>query len=118
VGLPNYTKLLTYWYSVIIYDRTVEFCGGWIKSWKLSEQMTGAARSGKQNIVEGSEAFVTSLKSVIKLTNIARASVEELIGDLEDFLRQKGSVSWSAEDPRIIEFRKRNTHVTGCLRIA
>jgi restriction system protein len=116
MGFPNYTNLLTYWYSVIIYDRIVEFCKRWIKSWKLSEQMTGAARAGKQNIVEGSEAFATSLKTVIKLTNVSRFSIEELIGDLEDFLRQSDYAHWSPDDPRIIEFRKQNAQVTGNLR--
>lgn len=51
--MQAYKKLFTYWYSLIIYDLTVEFCSRWVKSWKLREQMTGAARSGKQNIVEG-----------------------------------------------------------------
>lgn len=68
-----YKKLLTYWYSLIIYDLEVEFTAKYISSWKLREQMDGAARSGKQNIVEGSD--------------IAKASIEELIGDLEDFVR-------------------------------
>jgi four helix bundle suffix protein len=111
MGLPNYTKLFTYWYSLIIYDRTVEFCKRWVKSWKLSEQMTGAARSGKQNIVEGSEVFGTSLKSVIKLTNVARGSIEELIGDLEDFLRQQSLKQWSKDDSRIVRYRQETSYV-------
>lgn len=115
-SLPNYTKLLTYWYTVLVYDHTAKFCNRWIKSYKLSEQMTGAARSAKQNLVEGSEVMGTSLKSVIKLTNVARGSLEELIADLEDFLRQRGLEIWHQEDPRVLEMRRRNAHLTGNLR--
>jgi len=100
-----YTKLFTYWFSLIIYDLTVEFCGRWIKSYKLSEQMTGAARSGKQNIVEGSEDMKTSLKIAIKLTNIAKGSLEELQADYEDFLRQRGLAQWDKNDRRILSWR-------------
>lgn len=78
--------------------------------------MTGAARSGKQNVVEGSETFATSLKSTIKLINIARASIEELIGDLEDFLRQRGLVPWPKDDSRVVAFRRRNATATANLR--
>ena len=105
--MQPYKKLFTYWYALIIYDLTVEFCERWIKSWKLREQMTGAARSGKQNIVEGSESMATSLKTGIKLTNVAKASIEELLGDLEDFLRQRKLSQWSKDDPRVRAFRGR-----------
>lgn len=67
--------------------------------------MNGAARSGKQNIVEGSEGMATSLKTGIKLTNVAKASIEELLGDLEDFLRQRGLTRWSKDDQRVKVFR-------------
>ncbi|MDP2918554.1 MAG: four helix bundle suffix domain-containing protein [bacterium] len=103
----NYKKLFTYWYALIIYDLTVEFCNHWIKSWKLKEQMTGAARSGKQNIVEGSDSMRTSLKTAIKLTNVAKSSLEELLADYEDFLRQQGFKQWLQMDPQIILFRKK-----------
>lgn len=98
-------KLFTFWFSVLIYDRTVEFCNRWIKSWKLKEQMEGAARSGKQNIVEGSDNLATSLKVCIKLTGIAKGSIEELIGDLEDFLRQRELAQWSKQDKRVLALR-------------
>ncbi|OQX51540.1 hypothetical protein B5M47_00315 [candidate division CPR3 bacterium 4484_211] len=103
--MQPYKKLFTYWYSLIIYDLTVKFCNRWIRSWKLREQMNGAARSGKQNIVEGSEGMATSLKTGIKLTNVAKASIEELLGDLEDFLRQRGLTRWSKDDQRVKVFR-------------
>jgi len=99
--MQPYKKLFTYWYAVIIYDLTVEFCERWIKSWKLKEQMNGAARSGKQNIVEGSDNLKTSLKIAIKLTGIAKSSIEELLGDYEDFLRQRKLACWSKDDQRV-----------------
>lgn len=102
-----YKKLYTYWYSLIIYDLEVEFTKKHISSWKLREQMDGAARSGKQNIVEGSDSLKTSLKTGIKLTNVAKASIEELIGDLEDFLRQRKLEVWDKNDPRILVFREK-----------
>lgn len=104
--MQPYKKLYTYWFSVLIYDHTVEFCDKWIVSWKLKEQMTGAARSGKQNIVEGSDDMGTSLKTTIKLTGIAKGSLEELIGDLEDFLRQRKLLEWEKTDKRTLRFRK------------
>ena len=67
--------------------------------------MTGAARSGKQNIVEGSDNLSTSLKIAIKLTGIAKGSIEELIGDLEDFLRQRKLAQWEKNDPRVLALR-------------
>jgi four helix bundle suffix protein len=103
--MQPYKKLYTYWFAVIIYDLTVGFCERYIASWKLREQMIGAARSGKQNIVEGSESLQTSLKSGIKLTGVAKASFEELIGDLEDFLRQRGLDQWGKQDVRVVRLR-------------
>lgn len=105
---PGHKKLFTFWYSVLIYDLTVKFCNQWTKSWKLKEQMIGAARSGKQNIVEGSQVMNTSLKIAIKLTNTAKGSIEELLGDYEDFARQRGLNIWQRQDKRIWQIRKRN----------
>ena len=102
-----YKKLFTYWYSLIIYDLEVEFTRKYISSWKLREQMDGAARSGKQNIVEGSDSLKTSLKTGIKLTNVAKASIEELIGDLEDFLRHRKLEMWDKNDPRVLVLREK-----------
>lgn len=109
--MQPYKKLFTYWFSVLICDRNFEFCELWIKSWKLKEQMTGAARSGKQNIVEGSDNLTTSLKVAIKLTGIAKSSIEELIGDLEDFLRQRGLAQWPKTDPRVVALRMKSATV-------
>ena len=106
--MQPYKKLFTFWFSALIYDRTAEFCEKWIKSWKLKEQMEGAARSGKQNIVEGSDNLTTSLKVCIKLTGIAKSSIEELIGDLEDFLRQRGLPQWEKNDSRVRSLRARS----------
>ena len=106
--MQPYKKLFTYWFSVIIYDRTVEFCEREIRSWKLKEQMNGAARSGKQKIVEGSDNLTTSLKLCIGLTGVAKSSLEELIGDLEDFLRQRNLKQWNKNDPRVIELRSQS----------
>lgn len=103
--MQSYKKLYTYWFSVIIYDREVEFAEKWIKSWKLKEQMTGAARSGKQNIVEGSDDMCVSLKIAISLTGTSKGSIEELIGDLEDFLRQRKLSKWNKNDPRVLKLR-------------
>lgn len=105
---PGHKKLFTFWYSVLIYDLTVVFCQRWIKSWKLKEQMTGAARSGKQNIVEGSQVMDTSLKIAIKLTNTAKGSIEELLGDYEDFGRQNKLNIWPKADKRVWGIRRKN----------
>lgn len=110
-----YKKLFTYWYSLIIYDLEVEFSKKYISSWKLREQMDGAARSGKQNIVEGSDSLKTSLKTGIKLTNVAKASIEELIGDLEDFLRQRKLKMWDKNDPRVLFFREKYSKIVSNL---
>lgn len=112
-----YKRLFTYWFSVIIYDLTVQFCDKWIRSYKLREQMTGAARSGKQNIVEGSDGLKTSIKTGIKLTNVAKMSLEELIGDYEDFLRQRKLLCWGKEDSRVIRIRKRSSRFVRDLSI-
>jgi len=109
--MQPYKKLYTYWFSVIIYDREVEFAEKWIKSWKLKEQMDGAARSGKQNIVEGSDDMDVSLKVAINLTGIAKGSLEELTGDLEDFLRQRKLDKWDKNDPRVLLLRAKSAQL-------
>lgn len=105
--MQSYKKLFTYWYAVVIYDWTVEFCDRWVKSYKLREQMTGAARSGKQNIVEGSDGMETSLKTAIKLSGVAKHSLEELCADYEDFLRQNRLHQWEKEDGIAVTVRQR-----------
>src|ERR1019366_9306667 len=83
---------------------TVRFCDRYIeKRSRTHDQMVQAARSGVQNIAEGSQASGTSKKTKLKLTIVARASLEELRLDYEDFLRQRGRVLWAREDPRRAE---------------
>jgi four helix bundle suffix protein len=85
--------------STLVYDLTVEFCEKFLSkgAYKMCDQMVQAARSGRQNIAEGSQAAGTSKKTEIKLTNVARASLEELLIDYEDFLRQRSLKMWTKE---------------------
>ena len=87
----GYRNLKAYQMAEIVYDATVRFCNRFIdKRSRTHDQMVQAARSGKQNIAEGSMASGTSKKIELKLIGIARASLEELLLDFEDYLRQKG----------------------------
>jgi len=91
----GYKKLLSYQKAEIVYDATVYFCDRFIdKRSRTHDQMIQAARSGKQNIIEGSMASATSKETEIKLTNVARASLEELLADYRDFLRVRGMQEW------------------------
>src|SRR6266849_5446446 len=72
---------------------------------RTGDQMVQAARSGVQNIAEGSQASGTSKKSELKLTNVARASLEELRLDYEDFLRQRGLPQWPPDHPALMRFK-------------
>jgi four helix bundle protein len=84
----GYRDLLSYRKSLIVYDATVQFCKRFLdKRDRTVDQMVQAARSGKQNIIEGSMASGTSKETEIKLMNVARASLEELLEDYRDFLR-------------------------------
>lgn len=105
--LPKHKYLLTYRYAEMIHDLTVPFCEKWI-DWKsrTKDQMVQAARSGKQNIVEGVGQSTISSKGEIKLLGVAKASLEELISDYEDILRQKNLQIWPKTDPRILNFRQ------------
>jgi four helix bundle suffix protein len=97
----GYRKLKSFQVAQLIYDLTVRFCNRYIeKRSRTHDQMVQAARSGVQNIAEGSQASGTSKKTEIKLTNVARASLEELRLDYEDFLRQRGLLIWDRDDPR------------------
>lgn len=94
----GYQKLLSYQKAEIVYDATVYFCDRFIdRRSRTHDQMVQAARSGKQNIVEGSMASGTSKEMEIKLTNVARASQEELLADYRDFLRTKGEPIWDKD---------------------
>lgn len=97
----GYRRLKSFQVAQLAYDVTVRFCDRYIgKRSRTHDQMVQAARSGVQNIAEGSQASGTSKKMEIKLTNVARASLEELRLDYEDFLRQRGLAQWPREDPR------------------
>ncbi len=100
----GYRRLKSFQLAQLVYDVTVRFCDRYIdKKSRTHDQMVQAARSGVQNIAEGSQASGTSKKTELKLTNVARASLEELKLDYEDFLRQRGLPLWDAADPRRAE---------------
>ncbi len=95
----GYRKLKTFQIAQLIYDLTVRFCDRYINPRsRTHDQMVQAARSGVQNIAEGSQVSGTSKKIEMKLTNVARASLEELRLDYEDFLRQRGLTLWEPND--------------------
>lgn len=97
----GYRNLKSFQVAQLAYDVTVRFCDRYIdKRSRTHDQMVQAARSGVQNIAEGSKASGTSKKFELKLTSVARASLEELRLDYEDFLRQRGLPLWEKEDPR------------------
>ena len=100
----GYRKLKSFQVAQLSYDVTVRFCQRYIdyKS-RTRDQMVQAARSGVQNIAEGSQASGTSKKTELKLTNVARASLEELRLDYEDFLRHRGLALWARADVRRAE---------------
>jgi four helix bundle suffix protein len=90
----------------MIYDATLVFCDRFVeRSSRTCDQMIQAARSGVQNIAEGSMASATSKKTELKLTGVARASLEELLLDYEDFLRQRGLRMWAKESPEAMAVR-------------
>lgn len=97
----GYRKLKSFQVSQLVYDVTVRFCDRYVSKFsRTRDQMVQAARSGVQNIAEGSKASGTSRKTELKLTNVARASLEELRLDYEDFLRQQNFKEWERSDPR------------------
>ncbi len=97
----GFRKLKSFQIAQLCYDVTVRFCDRYIeKRSRTHDQMVQAARSGVQNIAEGSSASATSKKTELKFTNVARASLEELRLDYEDFLRHRGLPLWPESDPR------------------
>jgi len=97
----GYRNLKSFQVAQLVYDVTVRFCDRYIDPRsRTHDQMVQAARSGVQNIAEGSQASGTSKKMEMKLTNVARASLEELRLDYEDFLRQRELKLWERSDPR------------------
>jgi len=97
----GYRHLKSFQIGQLAFDVTVRFCDRYISPRsRTHDQMVQAARSGVQNIAEGSKASGTSKKMELKLTNVARASLEELLLDYEDYLRQRGLALWPEDDPR------------------
>lgn len=102
----GYRQLKSFQMATIVYDLTLIFIEKYIpKGSRTNDQMHQAARSGKQNIAEGSMASGTSKKTEIKLIGVARASLEELLLDYEDYLREHRLKLWSKEDSRVKEIR-------------
>jgi four helix bundle suffix protein len=91
----GYRNLKSFQVSQLVYDITVRFVDRYVDKYsRTRDQMVQAARSGVQNIAEGSASSATSKKTELKLTNVARASLEELRLDYEDFLRQSNLTQW------------------------
>jgi restriction system protein len=96
----GYEKLQSYQMSILVYDATVKFCDRFVDPRsRTHDQMVQAARSGNKNIAEGSMVSGTSKKMEIKLVGVARASLEELLGDYRDFLRHHGQTEWGKDHP-------------------
>ncbi|HEY4493129.1 MAG TPA: four helix bundle suffix domain-containing protein [Candidatus Paceibacterota bacterium] len=113
----GYRNLKSYQTSTLVYDLTVGFCNRFVKESRMRDQMVQAARSGRQNIAEGSQASGTSKKTEIKLVNVARASLEELLLDYEDYLRQHRLKTWtkidsSAQAVRALAYKSNRTNET------
>jgi four helix bundle suffix protein len=114
----GYRDLQSYRMSEIVYDATAVFCDRFIdRRSRTHDQMVQAARSGKQNIAEGSMASGTSKKTELKLVGVARASLEELLLDFQDFLRQKGLPLWGkghkqAQEVRALAYEKNRSYST------
>src|SRR5690242_7590414 len=114
----GYRELKSFQSAEIVYDATVRFCDRFIdKRSRTHDQMVQAARSGRQNIAEGSQASGTSKKTELKLVGVARASLEELLLDYEDFLRQRGFNLWDGNHPqahtiRALAYEPNRTYAT------
>src|SRR5512143_3862508 len=104
----GYRKLRSFQCAQLVYDPTVIFCDRFVeKRSRTHDQMIQAARSGVQNIAEGSVASGTSKKTELKLTNVARASLEELLLDCQDFLRQRSLRIWDKDSREALAVRHR-----------
>ena len=103
----GYRNLRSYQTAELVYDSTAVFCDRFIdRRSRTHDQMVQAARSGVQNIAEGSMASATSKKTELKLTGVARASLEELLLDYQAFLRQKGLRIWAKDSPEAMAARR------------
>ncbi len=114
----GYRELKSFQQAELVYDLTVKFCDRFVdKRSRTHDQMVQAARSGRQNIAEGSQASGTSKKFELKLVGVARASLEELLLDYEDFLRQRGLTLWRKDDSmarsiRRLAYEKNRSYLT------
>ncbi|MBR1565432.1 MAG: four helix bundle suffix domain-containing protein, partial [Oscillospiraceae bacterium] len=104
----HYSHLKVYKVAEALYDLTFLFCQRFLPPYgdRTVDQMVQAARSGKQNIAEGNQAAATSTETEIKLTNVARASLEELLDDYEDYLRTRSLPMWDMQHPRMASLRQ------------
>jgi four helix bundle suffix protein len=103
----NYRKLFSYQKAEAIYDITYYFTHSFLRRGdRTVDQMVQAARSGKQNIAEGSAASGTSKEMEIKLVNVAKASLQELLVDYEDFLRTRGFRQWENDSVELLKMRE------------
>lgn len=103
----NYRELLSYQKAEVVYDLTFAFCQKFLsRGDRTVDQMVQAARSGKQNIAEGSKASGTSKETEIKLVNVARASLEDLLADYEDFLRVRQLRKWEKDSKEALFVRR------------
>ncbi|GAB4220254.1 MAG: hypothetical protein Kow001_01340 [Acidobacteriota bacterium] len=97
----GYRKLRSFQAATLIYDATVSSCDRFLdRRSRTVDQMVQAARSGRQNIAEGSRASAASSQTELRLVSVARASLDELLLDYEDFLRQRGYRQWGKDDPQ------------------
>lgn len=102
----GYRKLRSFQVATIVHDATVSFCDRFVdKRSRTHDQMVQAARSGGKNIAEGSRAAATTSQTELRLVNVARASLEELLLDYEDYLRQHGKRQWDMNDPEALAVR-------------
>ena len=102
----GFRQLRSFQVAQQVYDGTTVFCNRFIdRRSRTHDQMVQAARSGVQNIAEGSLASATSKKTELKLTGVARASLGELLLDFEDYLRQHGLRQWHKDDPEAVRVR-------------
>lgn len=103
----HYRNLRVYQVTEMVYDITYYFTQHYLsKGDRTVDQMVQAARSGKQNIAEGNQAAATSSETEIKLTNVAKASLEELLDDYEDYLRVRNMQQWGPLHPRYEKMRQ------------
>lgn len=102
----GYRKLRSFRTATVIYDATARFCERFVeRRSRMVDQMVQAARSGRQNIAEGSRASASSSQTQLRLVNVARASLDELLLDYEDFLRQRRLVQWPKDHPEAMAVR-------------